>query len=87
MSAPAVAFEKPLRIESRSALRRALQLCAPVVAREDLNADRGLPRKLTTHDYVKVMLATVREGHRHARWPKDVLESFLAADVVVGREQ
>jgi hypothetical protein len=57
-------------------------------AKQDLNLEENrLPTKMTTHDYVKVMLATVREGHRHARWPKDVLAHFLAAEVIVGSEQ
>lgn len=37
---------------------------------------------ITTEDFVQVELATIREGHNHRRWPREVLEKFLAADVI-----
>jgi hypothetical protein len=51
-------------------------------------ARRGqYPRPLTTEDFVQVELATLREGRKaRLRWPREVLEKFLAADVIK-REQ
>ena len=44
-----------------------------------------LPQRLpslTTEEFVKVSLATVRESSRHRYWPADVVERFLTAEVV-----
>lgn len=38
--------------------------------------------QLTTEEFIEVRLATVRESTRHCFWPIDVLEKFLAADVI-----
>ncbi len=37
---------------------------------------------LTTEEFIQVKLATVRESTRHCFWPTDVLERFVAADVI-----
>ena len=82
MSAPAVFIDTPLTSLTR-APKRALQLCTPVGAESLVGVSMSdVPSRMTTQDYVQVMLATVREGRRHARWPKEVLEHFLAAEVV-----
>lgn len=65
--------------------RRTLQLCRPVAV--DSKASQPVEDirpvgALTTQDYINVMLATIREGFRHERWPKDVVASFLAAEVI-----
>ncbi len=39
-------------------------------------------RPITTEDFQRVQLATIREGHNHRRWPREVLEKFLTADVI-----
>lgn len=44
------------------------------------NAYRTQP--LTTEEFLQVKLATVREGYNHRRWPVEVLERFLAAEVL-----
>ncbi len=68
--------------------RRSLQLCPPVsgLVPEPANAATLFPAKLTTQDYVQVMLATIREGASHPRWPREVVEHFLAAEVIAGNE-
>ena len=38
--------------------------------------------QLTTEEFIQVRMATVRESTRHCFWPIDVLEKFLAADVI-----
>ncbi len=45
---------------------------------------RRLPpaRVLTAAEVTSVTLATVRESVRHRRWPKEVIEKFLAAEIV-----
>ena len=87
MSAPAVFIDTPLTSLPR-APKRALQLCPPVEAESLVRVSvSDMPSRVTTQDYVQVMLATVREGRRHARWPKEVLEHFLAAEVVTSSEQ
>ncbi len=35
-------------------------------------------RPLTNEEIVRVQLATIREGVNHCRWPRDVIEQFLA---------
>jgi hypothetical protein len=37
---------------------------------------------LTTEEFLQVSLSTVREGSSHCRWPRDVFEKFLAAEVI-----
>jgi hypothetical protein len=87
MSAPAVFIDTPLASLTR-APKRALQLCPPVEAESLVSVSLSdVPSRMTTQDYVQVMLATVREGRRHARWPKEVLEHFLAAEVVTDSSQ
>lgn len=87
MSAPAVFIDTP-RTSLTRAPKRALQLCPPVEAKMLVRVSvSNRPSRMTTQDYVQVMLATVREGRRHARWPKEVLEHFLAAEVVRNGEQ
>ena len=39
-------------------------------------------RGLTTQERTAVSLATVREGLKHRRWPKEIVEKFLAADII-----
>lgn len=69
--------------------KRSLQLCPPAsgLASEPASERRLFPTKLTTEDYVQVMLATIREGANHSRWPREVVEHFLAAEVIAGSEQ
>lgn len=87
MSAPAVFIDTP-RTSLTRAPKRALQLCPPVEAESLVGVSvSDVPSRMTTQDYVQVMLATVREGRRHARWPKEVLEHFLAAEVVTDSSQ
>ena len=45
---------------------------------------RRLPpaRVLTAAEVTSVTLATVRESVTHCRWPKEVIEKFLAAEIV-----
>ena len=38
-------------------------------------------RPLTTDELCRVNLSTFREGFSHCRWPKDVIEKFLAVQV------
>jgi hypothetical protein len=40
-----------------------------------------LRRPLTTDQLCSVHLATIREGVNHCRWPKEVIERFLAVVV------
>jgi hypothetical protein len=39
-------------------------------------------RSVTSTDMVRVHRATVRESKDHRHWPQDVVEKFLAADVI-----
>ena len=68
--------------------RRSLQLCPPVsgLVPEQASAATLFPAKLTTQEYVQVMLATIREGASHPRWPREVVEHFLAAEVIASNE-
>ena len=83
MSAPAIVIDHDLRRPSELKHKHALRLCQPVEIQQKGNGDAEnmWSRELTTEDYVQVMLATIREGHRHARWPTEVIEHFLAAEV------
>ncbi len=38
-------------------------------------------RRVTIEDLRKVNLATIREGVNHCRWPREVIEKFLAVEV------
>ncbi len=38
-------------------------------------------RRITADDLRKVNLATIREGVNHRRWPREVVERFLAVEV------
>ena len=85
MSAQAAVISNDLRRPSDLKQKRALQLCQPIEARQ---VDPGShASKLTTQEYVQVMMATIREGRQHARWPREVIEHFLAAEVIVSSEQ
>ena len=37
---------------------------------------------LTSADLIRVNRATVRESRAHRQWPREVIETFLAADVI-----
>lgn len=50
-------------------------------------AARNATHQLTTEEFIQVRLATVRESTRHCFWPTDVLEKFLAAEVISDRQQ
>lgn len=39
-------------------------------------------RLLTTQDFIKVMLVTLRESVGHRPWPPEVVATFLAAEVI-----
>lgn len=43
-------------------------------------------RPVTTEEFISVNLATRGERYNHRRWPREVVEAFLAAKVVTGRE-
>jgi hypothetical protein len=87
MSAQAIAINNDLRRPSELKQKPALQLCQPVNGQQAAKAVTLRSGKLTTQDYVQVMMATIREGRQHARWPKDVVAHFLAAEVIVSSEQ
>ncbi len=38
-------------------------------------------RPLSTEELCQVNLATFREGFNHCRWPREVIEQFLAVQV------
>jgi hypothetical protein len=85
MSAQAALISNDLRRPHELKQKPALQLCQPIEARQ---IDPGPhSSKLTTQEYVQVMMATIREGRQHARWPREVIEHFLAAEVIVSKEQ
>ncbi|MDQ3472515.1 MAG: hypothetical protein M3447_02135 [Acidobacteriota bacterium] len=86
MSAPAVVIKPDLRRPSELTKKHALKLCQTVQAQHERNGPIVVKHssELTTQDYVQVMLATIREGRRHARWPTEVVAHFLAAEVVTG---
>lgn len=41
------------------------------------------PRPLTSDELTAVSLATVRESRTHRRWPREVVEKFLAAELTL----
>ena len=62
-----------------------LKICPPVADLPTLQkgaAQNFAQHGLTTQDFIKVMLVTLREGFTHARWPMDAVERFLAAEVI-----
>ena len=91
MSAAAVFTKSCNEVNRASVLpqKRSLQLCPPVVALAPEQNEKAVlfPTRLTTQDYVQVMLATIREGANHARWPRDVVEHFITAEVIVNSGQ
>lgn len=87
MSAQAIAINNDLRRPSELKQKPALQLCQPVNGQQAVKAVTLRSSKLTTQDYVQVMMATIREGRHHARWPKDVVAHFLTAEVIRSGEQ
>lgn len=68
----------PKPIEAESGLVR--QVFYPSVKPKQIAAHTL--HQLTTEEFIQVRLATVRESTRHCFWPIDVLEKFLAADVI-----
>jgi hypothetical protein len=61
--------------------RRATRVCDP--KKPDLRVTSNLSRlPLTSAEAALVELATVRAGSTHKRWPTEVIEYFLAADLV-----
>lgn len=88
MSAPAVVIKHDLRRPKELTQKHALKLCQPVQPEhKGISESAGmLSSELTTQDYVQVMLATIREGRHHARWPTEVVAHFLAAEVVESAE-
>jgi hypothetical protein len=44
------------------------------------------PRPLTSEEFVRVEMATVREGYAHPVWPPDVFGKFLTAEVIRERD-
>jgi hypothetical protein len=44
---------------------------------------RHTTRPLTSEEMTAVSLATARESRTHRRWPKEVVEKFLAAEIIL----
>jgi hypothetical protein len=44
--------------------------------------EQGMARPLTAAERLMVGVATFRESTLHRRWPKDVVEKFLAVEVI-----
>ena len=88
MSARSVVTTISNDFEHTGIVRRSLQLCPPVsgLVPEQASAATLFPAKLTTQEYVQVMLATIREGASQPRWPREVVEHFLAAEVIASNE-
>lgn len=88
MSAPAVVIKHDLRRPKELTQKHALKLCQPVQPEHRGTSESAgmLASELTTQDYVQVMLATIREGRHHARWPTEVVAHFLAAEIVESAE-
>lgn len=87
MSAQAALISNDLRRPHELKQKPALQLCQPIEVKQVGDAGHSHASKLTTQEYVQVMMATIREGRQHARWPREVIEHFLAAEVIVSSEQ
>jgi hypothetical protein len=74
-----VPVSEPVRVEAASiSLVPSFRAWLTRVPRR---ADGPVPRPLTTQDFVQVDLATVRESHRHAFWPTEVIARFLEAEL------
>ncbi|MFN2492993.1 MAG: hypothetical protein ABR501_08925 [Pyrinomonadaceae bacterium] len=64
-----------------------LSLVAPILLHaqtlrhEPKQLFHGLP-PITSTDEVRVDRATIREGRTHRHWPREVVEAFLAAEVI-----
>lgn len=43
---------------------------------------RSHTQQLSTADFLRVNLATVRESYSHRHWPREVVEKFLAAEII-----
>jgi hypothetical protein len=41
----------------------------------------NVPRPITAAEFCQVHVVTIREGVNHCRWPREVIEQFLAAEV------
>ena len=39
------------------------------------------PRPVTAVEFCRVSFVTIREGVNHRRWPREVIEQFLLAEV------
>jgi len=39
------------------------------------------PRPVTAAEFCQVNFVTIREGVNHCRWPREVIEQFLLAEV------
>ncbi len=39
------------------------------------------PRPVTAAEFCQVNVVTIREGVNHCRWPREVIEQFLVAEV------
>ena len=76
---PAEVDVSPRPVETGNKVVR--QVFHPSVKPSQMPA-RHTPPQLTTEEFIDVRLATVRESTRHCFWPIDVLEKFLAADVI-----
>jgi len=46
-----------------------------------------MPRPITTEEMTALQFATVRESCVRRSWPGEVVEAFLAAEVIRGPEQ
>ena len=74
-------FLKPVEVGSRL-----VQVFHSSVKPKPVTARNAL-HQLTTEEFIAERLATVRESTRHCYWPTEVLEKFLAAEVITQREQ
>lgn len=74
----------PIAVGSKGIVQEDLRKAEQYVSiGNDAKAARRLSfHRMTTEDFIQVKLATFREGTRHCFWPTDVLEKFLAADVI-----
>jgi hypothetical protein len=68
---------------------RPLALCPRVANKTQLQSVATLPVRhaLTSQDFIKVMMVTLREGFKHRRWPMEAVTKFLAAEVIARRSR
>ena len=60
-----------------------LQDVTPVAAtRAPRRSSLKMAQLITTQEMIDVSVATVRESTTHRHWPKDVVEKFLAAELI-----